>query len=166
MINGNSGCLNSLFMRFILMAFYRWYHSKLFKHSSRNECENSSHILERTQKSPLKHWIHFLLSSLWPPTSNMLWKNNRTTIIWRCKDTTGASVFFSVAAWPVLLPVGPQHTAGAQPRFCTRSPSQGMHTWSSLWSQPLPRGHQTAGGALLRAACSVHPSGWVSGCSF
>jgi hypothetical protein len=28
----------------------------------------------RVRQSPLKHWIHFLLSSLWPPTSNMLWK--------------------------------------------------------------------------------------------
>lgn len=26
---------------------------------------------------PLKHWIHFLLSSLWPPTSNMLLKSHR-----------------------------------------------------------------------------------------
>lgn len=40
--------------------------------------------------SPLKHWIHFLLSSLWPPTSNMLgWgeKNNPQL----CWDTTASS---------------------------------------------------------------------------
>lgn len=49
---------------------------------------------ERKQKNkhelPLKHWIHFLRSSLWPPTSNILCKTrdiganrSNTAIMWR-----------------------------------------------------------------------------------
>lgn len=44
----------------------------------------TTHIVETNNNvSPLKHWIHFLLSSLWPPTSNILWRRQNTV-----SDTT------------------------------------------------------------------------------
>ncbi len=42
---------------------------------------------------PLKHWIHFLLSSLWPPTSNILKEKKNTdmrnvSLLWTDEDLT------------------------------------------------------------------------------
>lgn len=80
------------------------------------------------RKSPLKHWIHFLLSSLWPPTSNMLWKDDRRQLL-GCKEAMCTSLLFCVAIWPAAqLPEG--HGSGPAPGS---APAQ-----SFLWSQPLP----------------------------
>lgn len=128
-------------------------HSKLLKHSSRSKCENSSHIPERAQKSPLKHWIHFLLSSLWPPTSNMLWKDKRTIIRSARKQCT-----LSVAVWPAAqFPVGPRQTARAQPQVPYQLAGPGcphpvVSLVSALTLQPSGRLEPTSQSSLSSAS--------------
>ncbi len=54
-----------------------------------------SHKHSFTLNLPLKHWIHFLLSSLWPPTSNILKEKKNTScrmrnvsLLWTDEDLT------------------------------------------------------------------------------
>lgn len=40
-------------------------------------CSNSLKLQQKSKIQPLKHWIHFRRSSLWPPTSNILRKHRK-----------------------------------------------------------------------------------------
>lgn len=70
---------------------------------------------KRLEVSPLKHWIHFLLSSLWPPTSNMLWRRQNTG---SGSDTTTCSLLPS-SGHSVHLSTGTGLRTGKSGTYCT-----------------------------------------------